>query len=112
MAKLLDTLITSGPLNDRSLLGSAIMSKDREPPPAGCQLSLVRILFYCQSRLEDLMYPISQCNSWFVSLDFTILIFYIAADYLRDYSIKSSRSSSSSATKREQRSLMWMARGA
>ncbi|CAD6592999.1 MAG: hypothetical protein ASARMPRED_006874 [Alectoria sarmentosa] len=61
----LDTMITSGPLNDRSLLGSAIKIEDRKPPPTGYQLSLVRILFYRQNRLEDLIYPISQCNSWF-----------------------------------------------
>ena len=70
-----DTLITSGPLNDRSLHGSAIKSEHRKPPPAGCQLSLVRILFFCQNRLEDLIYPVSQCNSWFVSFYFVLLIF-------------------------------------
>ena len=75
MTKPPDTLITSGPLDDRSLLGSAIRSENRKLPPAGCQLSLVRILFYCQSRLEDLIYPVSQCNSWFVSLYFMLLTF-------------------------------------
>ena len=81
IAKLADTMITSGPLNDRSLLGSAIKIEGRKPPHTGYQLSLVRILFYCQSRLEDLMYPISQCNSWFVSFYFLILVtVYIAAE--------------------------------
>ena len=73
-------MITSGPLNDRSLLGSAINIEARKPPPTVYQLSLIRILFYCQSRLEDLIYPISQCNSWFVSFCFsTLVIIYIAA---------------------------------
>lgn len=92
MAKLSDTLITSGPLNDHSLLGSAIKSEDSNSPPTGCQPSLVRILFYCQSRLEDLIYPISQCDSWFVSLDFIMVILFIAAEQVRDYSTRSSRS--------------------
>ena len=111
MAKLLDTMITSGPLNDRSLLGSAIKIEDRKPPPTGYQLSLVRILFYRQNRLEDLIYPISQCNSWFVSFYFIIVIVYIVAEQVRDYSTRSNKSLRSSATKRERRSLMRTSRG-
>ena len=105
MAKLSDTMITSGPLNDRSLLGSAIRIEYRKPSPTGYQLSLVRILFYCQSRLEDLVYPISQCNSWFVGFSIITVIINMAAEQVRDYSTRSSKFLSSSGTKREPRSL-------
>ena len=80
IAKRPDTLITSGPLNDRCLLGSAIKSEHHMPPPTEFQLSLVRILFYCGSRLEDLIYPVSQCNSWFVSLYITTMNFLVLAE--------------------------------
>ena len=80
IAKMPDTLITSGPLDDRSLLGSAIRSERRKPPPTEYQLSLVRILFHCGGRLEDLIYPVNQCNSWFVSLYITIVIFSVPAE--------------------------------
>lgn len=110
MAKLSDTMITSGPLNNRSLLGSAIKIKNHKPPPTEYQLTLVRILFYCQSRLEDLMFPISQCNSWFVSFHFIMAIVHLAAEPVRDYSTRSSKFLNTSATKRYQRSLMRVSR--
>ena len=59
-----DTLITYGPIDDAMLWGSAMKISDQ---PDNYQLSLVRIRFTYQGRHEDLIWPIIQCDSWFVS---------------------------------------------
>ena len=62
-----DTLITYGPIDDAMLRGSAMKITDYTPRPDKYQLSLVRIRFTYQGRHEDLIWPIIQCDSWFVS---------------------------------------------
>ena len=62
-----DTLITYGPINDAMLRGSAMKISNYTPRPDNYQLSLVRIRFTYQGRREDLIWPIIQCDSWFVS---------------------------------------------
>ena len=64
-----DTLITYGPIDDAMLRGSAMKISDHIPRPDKHQLSLVRIRFTYQGRHEDLIWPIIQCDSWFVSKD-------------------------------------------
>ena len=59
-------MITCGPVSDKALRGSAIkITGDRAPSDAS-KLSLVRILFTYKDKLEDLIYPVDQCNSFFV----------------------------------------------
>ncbi len=60
-----DTLITYGPIDEKMLRGSAMEITDYTPRPD--KLSLVRIRFTYQGRHEDLIWPIIQCDSWFVS---------------------------------------------
>ena len=63
-----DTLVTSGPIEDATLRGSAMkIATDYTSRPDNYQLSLVRIRFTYQGRHEDLIWPIIQCDSWFVS---------------------------------------------
>ena len=62
-----DTLITNGPIDKLALQGSAMKIESSLPRPVGYRLSLVRILFTYQNRREDLIYPVIQCDSWFVS---------------------------------------------
>lgn len=62
-----DTLISSGPIDEAALRSSAMNITESIPRPLGHTLSLVRILFKYQNRQEDLIYPVTQCNSWFVS---------------------------------------------
>ena len=62
-----DTLITYGPIDDDMLRGSAMKISDHVPRPDNYQLSLVRIRFTYQGRDEDLIWPVIQCDSWFVS---------------------------------------------
>lgn len=61
----LDTLISSGPIEEGVLKNSTIAIDQSIPPPGGHTLSLVRILFQYQNRQEDLIYPVIQCDSWF-----------------------------------------------
>ena len=61
----IDTLITYGPIDHDMLRFSAM--KIYTPRPDDYQLSLVRIRFKYQGRPEDLIWPIIQCDSWFVS---------------------------------------------
>ena len=63
-----DTLITYGPIDNATLRGSAMkIETNYTPRPDNYQLSLVRIRFTYQGRHEDLIWPIIQCDSWFVS---------------------------------------------
>ena len=63
-----DTLVTNGPIDDAMLRGSAMkIETNYTPRPDNYQLSLVRIRFTYQGRHEDLIWPIIQCDSWFVS---------------------------------------------
>ena len=62
-----DTLITYGPIDDDMLRGPAMKISDHVPRPDNYQLSLVRIRFTYQGRHEDLIWPVIQCDSWFVS---------------------------------------------
>ena len=64
--RLVDTMITCGPIEDTVLRSSAIQMTEPGSASEGNKLSLVLILFTDQGRLEDLMYPIEQCDSWFV----------------------------------------------
>ena len=64
----IDTLITYGSIDHYMLQGSAMkIETDYTPRPEIYQLSLVRIRFTYQGRPEDLIWPIIQCDSWFVS---------------------------------------------
>lgn len=67
-----DTLITYGPIDDAMLRGSAMKISNYIPRPDNYQLSLVRIRFTYQGRHEDLIWPIIQCDSWFVSKNTTL----------------------------------------
>lgn len=62
-----DTLISSGPIDAVALKSSVINIAESIPRPMTHCLSLVRILFQYQNRQEDLIYPVIQCDSWFVS---------------------------------------------
>ena len=62
-----DTLITYGPIDDAMLRGPAMTITNYIPRPDKYQLSLVRVRFTDQGRLEDLIWPIVPCDSWFVS---------------------------------------------
>ena len=64
--RLVDTIITCGPIDDTGLRSSAIQMTEPGSASEGNKLSLVRILFRDQGRLEDLIYSIEQCDSWFV----------------------------------------------
>lgn len=64
--KVIDTMITCGPIDDTALRSSAIQLTEPSSASDGDILYLVRILFTDQGRLEDLLYPIEQCDSWFV----------------------------------------------
>lgn len=59
-------MITCGPVSDAALQGSAIKITRGEAPSDASRLSLVRILFTYEDKLEDLIYPVDQCNSFFV----------------------------------------------
>ena len=59
-------MITCGCIGETALQGSAIKVTNDSLLSSKAQLSLVQILFIYQNRLEDLVYPINQCNSWFV----------------------------------------------
>ena len=62
-----DTLISSGPIDEVALKSSVIKFTESTPQPMTHCLSFVRILFEYQNRQEDLIYPVIQCDSWFVS---------------------------------------------
>lgn len=64
---LADTLISNGPIDGVALQGPAMNIAETISRPIGYTLSLIRILFTYQNRREDLIYPIIQCDSWFVS---------------------------------------------
>lgn len=67
MLTLADALISNGPIDEFALQGPAMNISEAISRPIGYTLSLVRILFTYQHRREDLIYPIIQCDSWFVS---------------------------------------------
>lgn len=69
-------MITSGPILDRVLRGSAIDTIDTILLSPQNRLSFVRISFSHQARLEDMIYPIKQCESWFVRLERLSQVFF------------------------------------
>ena len=62
-----DTFMTYGPIYDAMLRGPAMEITNYISRPDNYQLPLVRIRFTYQGRYEDLIWPILQCDSWFVS---------------------------------------------
>ena len=61
----LDRLMTLGSISDGSLRGRDIEVKEEISSVSKKRCSLVRIRFKNQKRVEDLTYPIEQCQTWF-----------------------------------------------
>ncbi len=61
----LDRLMTLGSISDGSLRGRDIEVKEETTSVSKKRCSLVRIRFKNQKRVEDLTYPIEQCQTWF-----------------------------------------------
>ena len=61
----LDRLMTLGSISDGSLRGRDIEVKEETTSVSKKRCSLVRIRFQNQKRVEDLTYPIEQCQTWF-----------------------------------------------
>lgn len=60
-------MITAGSLDKPVLWGPAVEQAESDAWPAPGRLSFIRSFFYYHDRLEDLIFPLSQCNFWFVS---------------------------------------------
>ena len=70
---LLDTMVTCGPISERALQSSSVITYKPSSTSTRNNLALVRIQFDFQDEREDLIYPINQCNSWIVSLQLYML---------------------------------------
>lgn len=62
-------MVTSGPISEGDLRGSAVLTKDTDvrTPQAGHGPSLVRILLERAGKQQSFLYPTDQCDWWFVS---------------------------------------------
>jgi hypothetical protein len=64
-----DVMVTSGPISESDLRGSAVLTKDTnvQTPQAGHGPSLVRIFLEHSGKQQPFLYPTDQCDWWFVS---------------------------------------------
>ena len=63
-----DTLVTSGPISEPELESSSILTNKIIPTATKGSLALVRIQLEHHGEREDLIYPLRQCDSWFVCI--------------------------------------------
>ena len=64
--RIIDCLVTCGPISETALQSDSVITPPQSSIATREKLALVRIQFAYRER-EDLIYPIEQCNSWFVS---------------------------------------------